>query len=227
MTVPLAASAAEVVAVEFDRALNEALAEVLASYPNVRRVSGDALRMDWTALLGDRDWKMVSNPPYNIAVPLLLDLLDRAPRIRDYVVVIQREVGDRLVASAGDAAYGAASLRVAYRATAALLRRIPAEVFWPRPNVGSVLVRLTPHPPPVSADPVALFRVIDEAFAERRKTVTNALRRLGLDPSRAVRVLEASGIEPSARPETLNLEAYARIVEGLAGEGVVLQEDRR
>ncbi len=212
---------------EFDRALTQALAEVLAPYPNVRQVAGNALRMDWTQLLGEGDRKMVSNLPYNIAVPLLLDMLERAPGVREYVVVIQREVGDRLVATAGDEAYGAVSLRIAYRARTALIRRIAPEVFWPRPNVGSVLVRLTPQPPPVSADPTALFRVIDEAFAERRKTVTNAMRRLGLDPPRAVRVLEASAVEPGDRPEALDLEAYARIVETLSLEGVVLEEGRR
>lgn len=227
LTVPLAATGAEVVAIEFDRALHDALAEVLAPYPNVRRVAGDAMRMDWDALLGTEPWAMVSNLPYNIAVPLLLDMLVRAPGIEGYVVVLQRELGERLVARAGDEAYGAVSLRVAYRARTALVRRMPPEVFWPRPNVESVLVRITPHPPPVTADPTALFHVIDEAFAERRKTVTNAVRRLGLDAEPAVRILETCGVRPEARPETLDLEAYARIVEALRGEGVVPTGDRR
>ncbi|MFB3739074.1 MAG: 16S rRNA (adenine(1518)-N(6)/adenine(1519)-N(6))-dimethyltransferase RsmA, partial [Candidatus Velamenicoccus archaeovorus] len=146
LTVPLAATGAEVVALEFDRALLDALAEVVAPYPNVRRVSGDALKADWDRILPSGEWRMVSNLPYNIGVPLLLDLLERVPRIRDHVVVIQREVGERMVAAAGDEAYGAVSLRVAYRARTALLRRIPRAVFWPAPNVESVLVRLTPQP---------------------------------------------------------------------------------
>ncbi|HEX9122447.1 MAG TPA: 16S rRNA (adenine(1518)-N(6)/adenine(1519)-N(6))-dimethyltransferase RsmA [Actinomycetota bacterium] len=227
ITVPLAAAGAEVVALEFDRALADALAEVLAPYPNVRQEAGDALRVDWDAVLGEGDWKMVSNLPYNIAVPLLLDMLERVPRIREYVVVIQREVGDRLVASAGDEAYGAVSLRVAYRARAALVRRIPPEVFWPRPKVGSVLVRLTPQAPPVNADPDVLFLVIEEAFGERRKTMTNALRRLGLEPVLATRILKTGGVDPSTRPEDLALEDFARIAEALVREGVPLAESRR
>lgn len=227
ITVPLAAVGAEVVALEFDRALADALAEVLAPYPNVRQEAGDALRVDWDAVLGEGDWKMVSNLPYNIAVPLLLDMLERVPRIREYVVVIQREVGDRLVASAGDEAYGAVSLRVAYRARAALVRRIPPEVFWPQPKVGSVLVRLTPQAPPVNADPDVLFLVIEEAFGERRKTMTNALRRLGLEPVLATRILKTGGVDPSTRPEDLALEDFARIAEALVREGVPLAESRR
>jgi 16S rRNA (adenine1518-N6/adenine1519-N6)-dimethyltransferase len=227
ITLPLAATGAEVVAVEFDRALAEALAEVLAPYPNVRQVAGDALKMDWDAVLGEGDWKMVSNLPYNIAVPLLVDMLERVPKVREYVVVIQREVGDRLMASAGDEAYGAVSLRVGYRARTTLVRRIPPEVFWPRPNVESVLVRLAPQAPPVDADPAVLFRVIDEAFGERRKTMTNALRRLGLEPTGATRILRACGVEPDARPEDLALEDFSRIADALAREGVTLPEGRR
>jgi 16S rRNA (adenine1518-N6/adenine1519-N6)-dimethyltransferase len=232
LTLPLASTGAQVVAVEFDRALADALSEVLAPHPNVRQVAGDALRLDWDELLevgpsegagssSERGWKMVSNLPYNIAVPLLLDLLERVPAIRDLVVVIQREVGDRLVASAGDDAYGAVSLRVAYRARPELVRRISADVFWPRPNVGSVLVRLTPQPPPVDADPTLLFRVIDRSFAERRKTMTNALRRLGVGPDRAVRILRACSVPPRARPEDLDLDAYARVSDRLIEEGLV------
>lgn len=220
LTVPLAATGAEVVALEFDRALLDALAEVVAPYPNVRRVSGDALKADWDRILPSGEWRMVSNLPYNIGVPLLLDLLERVPRIRDHVVVIQREVGERMVAAAGDEAYGAVSLRVAYRARTALLRRIPRAVFWPAPNVESVLVRLTPQPAPVAADPVALFALIDGAFAERRKTMTNALRRLGLEPGQATSVLSRSGVDPGARPEELSLEDFARVVQELELEGL-------
>jgi 16S rRNA (adenine1518-N6/adenine1519-N6)-dimethyltransferase len=227
ITVPLAATGAEVVALEFDRALADALAGMVAPYPNVRLVAGDALRVDWDTVLGPGEWTMVSNLPYNIAVPLLLDMLERVRRIRDYVVVVQREVGDRLVASAGDDAYGAVSLRVAYRARTALLRRIPATVFWPRPNVESVLVRLTPQPPPVPADPVVLFGLIDEAFGERRKTMTNALRRLGLGAAPAARLLEASAVDPGARPEDLSLEDFARVADGLRREGVTSVRGRR
>jgi len=221
LTVALAARGAEVLAVELDRALLPALEEVLAPFPRVRLEVGDALRMDWEAALPAGDWTMVSNLPYNVAVPLLVDMLDRAPRISEYLVMVQREVGERLTAQPGEDAYGAASVRVAYRARAELVRRVPADVFWPRPKVESVTVRLTPRPAPVDVDRAALFRVIDEGFAERRKTMRNALRRLGLDGPSAERVLADNGLEPDVRAERLGLPEFARIAEALRREGVL------
>ncbi|HVH53516.1 MAG TPA: 16S rRNA (adenine(1518)-N(6)/adenine(1519)-N(6))-dimethyltransferase RsmA [Actinomycetota bacterium] len=221
LTVALAATGAHVLAVELDRTLVPALREVLAPHRLVRLEVGDALKMDWDAVLPAGDWTMVSNLPYNVAVPLLVDMLNRAPRITEYLVMVQREVGERLTAQPGDDAYGAASVRVAYRARAELVRRVPADVFWPRPKVESVTVRLTPRPAPVDADRAALFRVVDEGFAERRKTMGNALRRLGLDASSAARVLSESRVEPDIRAERLGLPEFARIAETLRREGVL------
>jgi 16S rRNA (adenine1518-N6/adenine1519-N6)-dimethyltransferase len=164
---------------------------------------------------------MVSNLPYGVSVPLLLDLLERAPAIRDYLVMLQREVGERLVAGPGQEAYGAASVRVAYRAEAEIVRRVPASVFWPRPRVSSVLVRLVPRPAPVEVDEGALFRVVEEGFAERRKTMGNALRRMGLDRSSAARLLEEAGVDPLARAEELGLERFAAIADILLREAVL------
>jgi 16S rRNA (adenine1518-N6/adenine1519-N6)-dimethyltransferase len=148
-------------------------------------------------------------------------MLDRAPRISEYLVMVQREVGERLTAQPGEDAYGAASVRVAYRARAELVRRVPADVFWPRPKVESVTVRLTPRPAPVDVDRGALFRVVEEGFAERRKTMGNALRRLGLDRPSAARVLRAEGLEPDVRAERLGLPEFARLAEALRREGVL------
>jgi len=100
-----------------------------------------------------------------------------------------------------------------------VIRRVPATVFWPRPNVESVLVRITPRPAPVDVDPAVLFRVIEEGFAERRKTMGNALRRLGLDPSSASRIMAACGLEPEVRAERLSLADFARVADALVGEG--------
>jgi len=221
LTVALAATGARVLAVELDRALVPALREVLAPFTSVRLEVGDAMKMDWEAALPAGDWTMVSNLPYNVAVPLLVNMLDGGPRITEYLVMVQREVGERLTAQPGEDAYGAASIRVAYRARAELVRRVPADVFWPRPKVESVTVRLTPRPAPVDADRAALFRVIDEGFAERRKTMGNALRRLGLDARSAARVLSDSGVEPDVRAERLGLPEFARIAQALQREGVL------
>jgi 16S rRNA (adenine1518-N6/adenine1519-N6)-dimethyltransferase len=180
ITVALAEAGCEVLAVEFDNRLTPALREVVSAYPNVHVEQLDVMRVDWHELLGGQRWTMVSNLPYNISVPLMVDLLEGVPQIDRFVVMVQREVGERFVAQAGDDAYGTVSLRVSYHADAELLRRIPADVFWPRPNVDSVLVRIDRRTPSVDVDPVSLFAVVEESFAERRKTMANALRRLGL-----------------------------------------------
>lgn len=223
LTVALAAAGAEVLAVEFDRRLVPALREVVGPYPAVRVLEADALRVDWARELRGGGWRMVSNLPYNVAVPVLLGMLERAP-VDGYLVMVQREVGERLAARPGEEGYGAVSLRVAYRADAEVLRRVPPEVFWPRPQVESVLVRLTPRPPAVAVEPGPLFRVIDAAFAERRKTMRNALRRLGLAPAVAEDVLRRAGIPALARPEEVGLEGFARLADELLARGALRGE---
>ena len=216
LTVAIADAGADVLAVEFDRALVPALEEVTAGLPAVRVLQADAMRLDWDGTLGvdERPWILCGNLPYNIAVPLVLDTLARVPAIGRWVVMVQREVGERLAATPGTEPFGAVSLRVAYRASATLVRRVPASVFWPRPKVDSVVVRLERlEAPPVDVDERALRRVIDEAFSERRKTMRNALRRLGLDAEAADGVLAAAGVPSNARPEELGLPAFAAIAE--------------
>jgi 16S rRNA (adenine1518-N6/adenine1519-N6)-dimethyltransferase len=110
------------------------------------------------------------------------------------------------------------SLRVAYHARAELLRQVPPEVFWPRPSVGSAVVRLERlAAPPVEVDEGRLWTIVDTAFGERRKTMRNALRRLGLSAIAADAALATAGIDPAARPETLDLDAFARVTEALPG----------
>jgi len=218
LTIPLAEAGARVLAIEVDHGLSRALREVVGSYPNVRIEVSDAMRTDWTTALGADRWSMVSNLPYNVSVPLLMELLRTAP-IDRYVVMVQREVGERLVARPGEEAYGAVSARVAYGADARVLRRVPADVFWPRPKVDSVLVRLDPRPPAVDVDPAALFAVVDEGFAERRKTMANALRRLGLDAGDAAEILRAVDPDPSVRAERLGLDAFAAIARAMLERG--------
>ncbi|MGA9160116.1 MAG: 16S rRNA (adenine(1518)-N(6)/adenine(1519)-N(6))-dimethyltransferase RsmA [Actinomycetota bacterium] len=219
LTVPLAEAGCRVLAIEVDPRLSEALHEVVAGAANVRIQVADAMRLDWPSTLGTGRWAMVSNLPYNVSVPLVLELMDSAPSIDRYVVMVQREVGERLVAGPGDEAYGAVSVRVAYRADARVVRRVPADVFWPRPKVDSVLVRLDVRPPSVAVDPTALFAVVDEGFAERRKTMANALRRLGLDAADAADVLRAADLDPSTRAERLGLDGFARIAATMLRRG--------
>jgi 16S rRNA (adenine1518-N6/adenine1519-N6)-dimethyltransferase len=137
--------------------------------------------------------------------------------------MVQREVADRLAARPGAEAYGAVSAKVAYRAEVEVLRRVPREVFWPRPAIESTVLRFTRRSArlDVDVDSRALFSVIDAAFAERRKTMSNAVRRLGLSADAAREVLGSTGIEPSVRAETLDLAAFARLTDALVRRGAV------
>jgi 16S rRNA (adenine1518-N6/adenine1519-N6)-dimethyltransferase len=217
LTLALAAAGARVTAVEFDRKVVPALREVASEAPGVRVVEADAMRLDWGAVLDTEEpWILCANLPYNIATPLVLDVLGDVPRIRRLAVMVQREVGERLVARPGDEAYAAVSVRVAFRASGSTVRRVRPEVFWPRPKVDSVVVRLDRlRQAPVDVDETRLWRVVDEAFAQRRKTMRNALRRLGIDLADADAVLTAAAIDPSARPEDLSLDAFARVANAL------------
>jgi 16S rRNA (adenine1518-N6/adenine1519-N6)-dimethyltransferase len=216
LTVELARAGAEVVAVEVDRSLLPALREAVAAFDSVRVETMDAAAADWTEVLpGPGPWRVVANLPYNVAVPVVMRILDLEPRVDRMLVMVQREVGERLAAGQGEQQYGAVSVRVAYRAEARVVRRVPASVFWPRPNVESVLVSLVRRPSPEGADAAVLWRVIQTAFAQRRKTMRNAVVRLGLDPEAAVRLLESCGIDPGARPEEQGLEAFVRLAGAL------------
>jgi 16S rRNA (adenine1518-N6/adenine1519-N6)-dimethyltransferase len=211
LTVALAGAGGRVLAIEFDRALTPALREVAGSLDGVEILETDAMAADWRTLLRGGEWTLVANLPYNISTPLVLRLLEDVPRIERYLVMVQREAGERLAAEAGEDAYGAVSVKVAYWAEAEVLRRVPPTVFWPKPKVESVLVRLTPRPAPVAVNRGALFRVVEAGFAERRKTMRNALRRLGLSPSEAAEALEACGLSTQVRAEEIDLEGFARL----------------
>jgi 16S rRNA (adenine1518-N6/adenine1519-N6)-dimethyltransferase len=213
LTRALAEGDAHVLAVEFDRALIPALSEAVADLPNVEIRQADATSVEWNELLGDGAWKAAANLPYNVAVPILLHALETAPGIEEYVVMVQREVAERLTAEPGSEPYGPTSLRVAYRADTEILRNVPPSVFWPRPHVGSSVIRLRTHATRVSVDADALFRVIDVAFAERRKTMRSALRRLGVDADGVAEVLRSTEIDPDARPESLPLDRFAALAE--------------
>lgn len=200
-------------ALEFDRSLLPALEEAVAGLP-VEVVHADATKVDWDLLLDEERWVLCANLPYNVGTTIVLDVLQRVPQVTRLVVMLQREVGERLVASPGEEAYGAASVKVAYRSRARLVRNVPPEVFWPRPSVGSVIVRLDRlASPPVQVDEESLWRLVGEAFSQRRKTMRNALRRLGVPEPDAL--LASCGLQPAVRPEQLGLEEFARLAEAM------------
>src|SRR5262245_47099945 len=211
LTVALAETGAHVVALELDRYLLPVLEDVVGDAPNVAVAHGDALVVNLDALMDADDWACVSNLPYNVATPMVVRLLEEFPAMSRCLVMVQREVGERLVAGPGTKAYGAVSLKVAYYANARLVDTVAATVFVPPPNVASALVRLDRYQtPPVDVpSPDALFRLVRAGFAQRRKTLRRALEpALG---DRTVSVLAAAGIDSRARAESLDLDDWARV----------------
>lgn len=214
LTLALAETGAEVTAVEVDRGLvrvlrEVVLREVVASLPSVVRiVEGDALTLDWSEVLGDAPgWVLVANLPYNVATPLVLDLLDEVPAIERMLVMVQREAGERLAAGVGDAAYGIPSVKVAYWATARLVGRVGPDVFLPRPHVESALVAIERRSAPaVAADPDRLFALVRAGFGQRRKMLRRSLADL-VDPE----AFASAGVRPEARAEELSVEDWGRL----------------
>ncbi|HTV10526.1 MAG TPA: 16S rRNA (adenine(1518)-N(6)/adenine(1519)-N(6))-dimethyltransferase RsmA [Acidimicrobiales bacterium] len=225
LTLALAESGACVTAIERDRWLVPVLREVLqerAPGAAVRVVEADAMELDWPGLLaGDDDWALVANLPYNIATPLVADLLDTVGQVRRMTFMVQREVAERLVAEPGGHAYGAVSVKVAYWAEAAILGSVPSSVFVPRPKVGSAIVGISRRPRP-AVDPAAvtaeaLFAVVRAGFAQRRKMLRRALFDLAV-PTGA---FELAGVDGQARAEQLSVEQWGKLaaaITSLRGE---------
>jgi 16S rRNA (adenine1518-N6/adenine1519-N6)-dimethyltransferase len=217
LTRALVETGASVTALELDRHLLPILGTELVPL-GVRVVQGDAMEANWTALLAASDrWVLVANLPYNVATPLVLDLLDDVPAIAEMVVMVQREAGERLAAAPGGSAYGIPSVKVAYWATAAVVARVPPTVFLPQPKVESVVVRLRRRQAPaVDADPAVLFALVRTAFGQRRKMLRRSLADLLGGADAAVELITAAGLDPTARPETLSIEAWGALAQALA-----------
>ena len=217
LTLGLLESGARVVAVEIDAVLAGALASTVAAHQpdaagRLTVVQADALRL--TELPDPQPSALVANLPYNVAVPVVLHLLESLPSVQRGLVMVQAEVADRLAAPPGSRTYGVPSVKAAWYAAAERAGTVPRAVFWPVPNVDSGLVRLTRRAPPVVPDGVArtdVFTVIDQAFAQRRKMLRSALASWAGSPAAAETVLRAAGIDPAARGETLDVTAFARI----------------
>ena len=209
LTLALADTGAAVTAIEVDRHLIGPLTEVVGP----RGVSvhrADALSADYGSLLQGAPAVVVANLPYNVATPVVLHLLEAVPLVTRMLVMVQREVGERLAASARDEAYGAVSVRVRYFADARVVGRVPATVFLPRPRVESALVELV-RLARVRVDPgvvaeAPLFEVVRAAFAHRRKMLRGSLAEWA-----TAGVFERAGVDPTRRPEELSLEEFAAL----------------
>lgn len=226
LTRALCAAADQVTAIEIDRRLTPALREVLSGISNVQIVEGDALRLDLPALTKGRPHRFVSNLPYNIATPLVAKLLEQAPEIYDFSIVVQLEAGERLAAQPGSKTYGAISVMVSLFCETRLMGKVPPTVFWPQPSVESVLVRLTRRPADVDVDPSKLKTVVRAAFAQRRKTIRNTLAAgLRLRVAQVESVLAAAGLEGGARAEMLSLHDFAALTRELSRIGAPIEPE--
>jgi 16S rRNA (adenine1518-N6/adenine1519-N6)-dimethyltransferase len=227
LTLALADAGARVTAVEVDHHLISVLREQVRGRDE-RVVHADALTLDWSGLLDGADeagwpWMVVANLPYNVAVPVIVRVLDEAPAVASLLVMVQREVGERLAARPGTKVYGAVSVKVAYHATARVVGRVPPAVFLPRPRVESVLVRIVRRPL-VAVDPglvssERLFTVVRAGFAHRRKMLRGALHDI-IDPA----AFAAAAVDPEARAEQLSVEQWGRLA---ACDGALGPEPRK
>jgi 16S rRNA (adenine1518-N6/adenine1519-N6)-dimethyltransferase len=213
LTLGLLPAAARVIAVEIDPRLARLLPVTVADRApdladRLTVVEADALRVQ--ELPGPPPTALVANLPYNIAVPVLLHLLELLPTLDRALILVQAEVADRLAAAPGGAAYGIPSVKAAWYGEVRRAGSIGRRVFWPEPNVDSGLVALTRRPPP-EGDRRATFAVIDAAFATRRKGLRAALGRWAGSPAAAEARLRAAGIEPSTRGEQLSVTDFARL----------------
>jgi 16S rRNA (adenine1518-N6/adenine1519-N6)-dimethyltransferase len=219
LTLALSDTGADVVAVEADTRLLPVLRDVLVDR-NVSVVHGDALALDWSKVVpAGETWKLVANLPYNVAATLVLHLLDEVPAIDSMLVMVQREVGERLAAGPGSKVYGIPSVKLSYWATASVVSRVPPSVFIPQPRVESVLVAVQRLPRPATpADPQRLFALVRMAFGQRRKMLRRSLAGV-VDPA----TFASAGVDPSRRPEELGIVDWGRLADAVDAAGTPTQ----
>jgi 16S rRNA (adenine1518-N6/adenine1519-N6)-dimethyltransferase len=215
LTLGLLEAGADLTAVEIDADLARALPVTVAEYaPGFARaltvVQGDALRVP----LGGEPVSLVANLPYNVAVPVILHLWATLPSLRRGLVMVQREVAERLAAEPGTKVYGVPSVKLAWYASVRLAGLVGRKVFWPAPNVDSALVAMERRRQPVAESRARVFEVIDAAFNQRRKMLRSSLAHLA-PPGCLAEALAAAAVDPTARPERLSVADFARIADAL------------
>ncbi len=220
LTLPLLSAGAHVVAVELDHRLADALPGTVeerlpGALDRLHVVRGDALAVG--ALdLPLAPTSFVANLPYNVAVPLLLGVLEDVPSVVDGVVMVQSEVADRLCAPPGSRVYGVPSVKLAWYADARRVGSVAPTVFWPVPRVDSGLVGFARREPPATQAPrTDVFATVDAAFSQRRKTLRQSLAPRAGSAAAAQEACEAAGVDPSARAERLDVAAFAALAEAL------------
>jgi 16S rRNA (adenine1518-N6/adenine1519-N6)-dimethyltransferase len=222
LTLALVDTGAEVLAVEKDESLVPVLHHVLDVYGarGVSVLQGDALELDWTQVLDaaagpEATWVLVANLPYNVAVPVIMGVLEHAPAVVRMVVMVQSEVAERIAAGPGGRTIGIPSIRVAWYGEAQVLGTVGPEVFVPQPRIDSALLGITRRPPPSSrVSEAEVMELVATAYRQRRKMLRSTL---GSRVSPAV--FEAAQLAPTARPEELDIAAWVRLTEALHDQG--------
>jgi 16S rRNA (adenine1518-N6/adenine1519-N6)-dimethyltransferase len=218
LTTHLAAKAKAVVTVEIDKQLVLALKRILANFGNIKLVAKDAmkLRVEDLSFFDCLPNKLVSNLPYKIAAPLLLKLLEDFPFIEEYVVMVQREIAERILAKPARKNYGAYTLKLKYFAQSQALFSVSRNVFLPPPNVDSSVIKLKRKNKQVFTDKTNLFQLINASFSQRRKTLLNALSsQLGISKKDITLALSKLGIDFKTRAERLTLDDFCQLAREL------------
>ena len=227
LTAEAAQQAAKVVAIEIDSKLIPILDETQAEYDNVEVINQDILKTDLNGIIDEQrakgsfsgDVKIIGNLPYYITTPIIMHILENSIRAESITVMMQKEVADRIKASPGNKTYGAISAAVQYYCEVEQVVSVPKEVFVPRPKVDSAVLKLTirDKKPVDLIDEKAFFACIKSGFGQRRKTLLNSLTgTYGLPKDEIRRILEEAGIDPVRRAETLDMNEFAAIANGVA-----------
>ncbi|MDA0370612.1 MAG: 16S rRNA (adenine(1518)-N(6)/adenine(1519)-N(6))-dimethyltransferase RsmA [Actinomycetota bacterium] len=215
LTLALAETGARVTAIEVDHGVAPVLRDVVSRSEHadhIHVIEDDARHVDWSTLEPrDTPLTVVANLPYNVATPLVADLLDDVPRIRRFVVMVQKEVAQRLAARPGSSDFGGISVKVSYWATARLLGDVPPTVFVPRPKVTSAIIEIVRRDEPaVASDRSMLFDLVRTAFGKRRKMLRRSLHGVVSDDQFA-----AAAIDPTRRPEELSVVDWGRLTDAV------------
>ena len=229
LTAEAAEIAAGVVAVEIDSKLIPILKETLAGHENVKLVNQDILKTDLKEIISEErksgsftgSVRIIGNLPYYITTPIVMKILEERIPADSITIMMQKEVADRIRSGPGSKTYGAISVAVQYYCTVEKVASVPKEVFIPRPKVDSMVLNLKPHMKQTLEliDEKTFFFCVRAAFAQRRKTLLNSLAGAGgMEKEQVRKILNAAGIDPGRRAETLNIEEFGRLANEVANE---------
>ena len=213
LTQALAETGADVTAVELDRRLLPVLDKTLEGYSNVRVINADVLELNVNEAMGGKTFKVAANLPYYITTPIIFALLEEKLPVERMVVMVQKEVAERMTAAPGGKEYGALSVAMQYYTEPELAFIVPPDCFIPRPSVDSAVVvcKNRTTPPVDVCDEKLFFKVVKAAFSLRRKMLSNALKNMGITAQQAQEWLALAGIDPKRRGETLSLQDFANL----------------